>query len=356
MPGRDVYLVLGGNGFIGRHIVECLLERKDQVSVFDIVQSYHDVPYYLGDIRDQQQVADVLEKVVRQTKASCIIHAVSPLSTKHLDNPRIYYSVNVEGTKAVIAAAIAGRVRKLVYTSTAGVVFNGRDIVNGDETLPYPSKHLDAYTESKALAEQRVLAANGNGGLMTVSIRPAGVFGPGDRETITGAYHAFERGLTHIQLGNNTNLFDRTYVGNVAYAHILAADKLDDPEISTHLAGEAFIINDGDPVPFWNHMRDIWAIFYEVLPSRKEPRRTIIIPRTFALLLAYVVVFVSRIFRRTETTFTPHSVTFATTTMYFSNDKARRVLGYEPKISVDEGLRRTAMWFKSTVGNGHKSA
>ncbi len=60
---KDVYLVIGGSGFLGRHIVNQLLERGDNVSVFDIVQRYHDVPFYSGDISEQDQVAAALRKV-----------------------------------------------------------------------------------------------------------------------------------------------------------------------------------------------------------------------------------------------------------------------------------------------------
>lgn len=95
----------------------------------------------------------------------------------------------------MIAAAIAQGVRKLVYTSSAGVVFSGYDIVDGDETLAYPSKHLDAYTESKALAEQEVLSANGRGGLVTVAIRPGGVFGYGLSIVTLHLYHRLMLGL-----------------------------------------------------------------------------------------------------------------------------------------------------------------
>lgn len=77
----------------------------------------------------------------------------------------------------MIDAAVAVGVRKLVFTSSAGVVFNGSDIVNVDERLPYPEVPLDAYNESKAKAEEAVLQANGKGGLLTVALRPAGIFG-----------------------------------------------------------------------------------------------------------------------------------------------------------------------------------
>lgn len=62
-PSKDVYLVIGGSGFLGRHVVEALLARDDSVAVFDIVQRYHDVPFYSGDISEEEQVSDALRKV-----------------------------------------------------------------------------------------------------------------------------------------------------------------------------------------------------------------------------------------------------------------------------------------------------
>ena len=89
----------------------------------------------------------------------------------------IYYKVNVEGTQAVVDAAIACGVKKLVFTSSAGVVFNGGDIIDVDERLPYPNVPMDAYNDSKAKAESVVIESNGKGGLLTVALRPAGIFG-----------------------------------------------------------------------------------------------------------------------------------------------------------------------------------
>ena len=186
---KNVYLVVGGSGFLGRHIVNALLARGDSVSVFDIVQRYHDVPFHTGDITEQSSVSDALRKVCTcamifptqlahkcsQTGATCIIHTASP--PHGLDDDALYWKVNVEGTSAVIAAAIANKVQKLVFTSSAGVVFDGSNVIGADERLPAPEKAMDAYNESKAKAEEIVLAANGEGGLLTVALRPAGIYG-----------------------------------------------------------------------------------------------------------------------------------------------------------------------------------
>jgi sterol-4alpha-carboxylate 3-dehydrogenase (decarboxylating) len=98
----------------------------------------------------------------------------------HGAKPEVFWKVNVEGTKAVIAAAVANGVSKLVFTSTAGVTFSGHeDMIDIDERLPYVTEETahDTYNFTKALAEQLVLEANGKEGLRTVAIRPAGIFG-----------------------------------------------------------------------------------------------------------------------------------------------------------------------------------
>jgi sterol-4alpha-carboxylate 3-dehydrogenase (decarboxylating) len=69
---KDIYIVMGGSGFLGRHIVQGLLDRGDSVSVFDIVQRYHDVPFYSGDITEEGSVAQALQKVCNES--TLIIH------------------------------------------------------------------------------------------------------------------------------------------------------------------------------------------------------------------------------------------------------------------------------------------
>ncbi|KAI0059541.1 C-3 sterol dehydrogenase [Artomyces pyxidatus] len=409
---REVYLVIGGSGFLGRNIVQGLLDRGDSLAVFDIVQRYDDVPFYSGDISDEVQVSQAIQK----SGATCIIHTASP--PHGIEDPALYWKVNVEGTKAVIAAAIANKVTKFVYTSSAGVVFNGEDLVDIDERLPFPDKPMDPYNESKAKAEELVLAANGSGGLLTVALRPSGIFGPGDRQAVEGIAKVLEEGKAHFQIGDNTNLFDWTYVGNVAYAHILAADKLvpptpkkeaeiqemldfalppidltleshrvptskarplgpyvDRPEDADALlsnfehgtvaekrtvartrfdqlsdnsreratsdplqvAGQAFFITNGEPIYFWDFPRGLWRMLD---PEHYPYRSNIVLPKTVGFVLATFSEWWGWLSGK-EPTFTRFRVTFTCAHRYHNIEKARRVLGYEPQIGLEEGMKRT---------------
>ncbi|OCH85748.1 3-beta hydroxysteroid dehydrogenase/isomerase [Obba rivulosa] len=418
---RDVYLVIGGCGFLGRHIVQQLVARGDAVSVFDIVQRYHDVPFYSGDISEEGQVADAL----RKSGATCIIHTASPVHG--LDDPALYWKVNVDGTKAVIAAAVANGVPKLVYTSSAGVVFSGESLIDVDERVPPPEKAMDAYNESKLKAEEMVLAANGKGGLYTVALRVAGLFGPGDRQLMTGLYQTYQRNQTHFQIGDNTNLFDWTYVENAAYAHLLAADRLaplspeqiaklkeelhfalpsidktvgrrriptsecrplgpyvslppDAAELSARwedpayappvprpavrgrfdqfadsalaregdaqlsVAGQAFFITNGEPMYFWDLPRMLFKRFDEHFGTDKSARRRIQLSRQIGLVLASGAEWWAWLVGK-EPGFTKFRVTFSCVWRCFNIERARQLLGYEPIVGMDEGLRRTVEWW-----------
>ncbi|ORY30997.1 putative C-3 sterol dehydrogenase [Naematelia encephala] len=223
MPSSESYLVVGGCGFLGRHIVEQLLARGEtQVSVFDIVQRHFDsnVNFYIGDISKPEDVENALTK----SGATAVIHTASPA---HNLGRQLYELVNVTGTRTLLDACLPSpTVKKFVYTSSGGVIFNGdQDVVCADERLRYPERALDAYNETKVAAEKMVIAANGEQ-LLTCAIRPAGIFGEGDRQMINAFYEVVKNNQTKFQIGYNDNLADFTYVGNVAHAHLLAVDKL----------------------------------------------------------------------------------------------------------------------------------
>jgi len=155
-----------------------------------------------------------------------------------------------------------------------------RLLQGGDESLPYCKKHLDGYTETKEKAERIVLEANGRKGLLTVALRPSGIFGPGDAQGWPGFIEAAQNGKSKFQLGNGCNLIDWTYVENVAYAHVLAADRLVPGNDS--VAGQAFFITNGEPAPFWDMAKYIWS-------NLDYPVPTVVVPYWLAYYLALLL-------------------------------------------------------------------
>jgi sterol-4alpha-carboxylate 3-dehydrogenase (decarboxylating) len=140
------FLVIGGNGFLGKAIVELLLERKYIVSVFDISKSHDDhrlSAFHVGDITNPAHVSNACKGV------DIVIHTASPIHGKPAP---VYFKVNVDGTANIIASCVEHGVSKLIFTSSAGVIYNGQDLCNADETTPYCEIHMDAYNESKVFS------------------------------------------------------------------------------------------------------------------------------------------------------------------------------------------------------------
>ncbi|OAV95680.1 hypothetical protein PTTG_04811 [Puccinia triticina 1-1 BBBD Race 1] len=234
-------IVIGGEGFLGHNLVLTLHRTypDSAISSLDLTKRFPDCEDEgaRGDGSQAKERAnshrfiqadltslDSLLAAFDQAKPELVFHTASPWAGSSLE---ICEKVNIQGTLNTIAACQKFAVQRLVYTSSAGVVFNGSDLINVDERLPFPKIGCDHYNTSKAKAETIVLEANGKDSLLTCAIRPAGIFGPGDRQAIPGLIEVLKTRKHGIQIGANTNLFDWTYVDNVVHAHILAAEKLD---------------------------------------------------------------------------------------------------------------------------------
>lgn len=238
---RNKYLVIGGGGFLGKAITDQLLEMGIETSIFDLQAREIDprITIFLGDITNLDQVREAC------AGNDVVIHTASPI---HGKPSAVYFKVNVDGTQNVIDACVKEKVAKLIYTSSAGVIYNGQDLINADETVPYCEVHMDAYNETKAIAEKAVLDANGKGGLLTCAIRPSGIFGPRykmfsllfrDAQGSLAIVQSAKKGQSKIMIGKNENLFDLTYVDNAAYAHILAGEKM---KMGTGIEGQVLLL------------------------------------------------------------------------------------------------------------------
>ena len=183
------------------------------------------------------------------------------------------------------------------------------------------------------------MAANGQQGLLTCTIRPSAIFGPGDRQMIPGMLEVCQRGQHRFQIGNNQSLMDFTYVGNVAYAHVLAAEKLAVPDSGA--AGQAFNLTNGTPVPFWDFASRIWAVYGAYMPNNKK----IVLSYNASMFIALIsesILSIKQLFwdkSQLKEGMTRARIKQAMSSRYFNITKARTILGYEPQIGLDEGIQ-----------------
>lgn len=223
------------------------------MSVLDFRPDQNRIDSVLYHSADVSIKADV-ERVVNIVQPQVIIHTASP--TALASDSALYFAVNVDGTRNLLECARSIKtVKAFVYTSSASVVHDTvSDLVEADETFPllFLPVQREVYGHTKAIADDLVRSANNpGGGLLTVSLRPAGIFGEGDRNTLQKMIENAQAGKNKFQVGPGKNFFDWTYVANAASAHILASGKLltaataSDPTNSS-VAGEAFFITNGD--------------------------------------------------------------------------------------------------------------
>ena len=324
-------LVTGGGGFLGRAIVELLLERGDSVRSFSrgtypALQA-SGVEQWPGDLSDSQ--------AVRQACEGCdvVFHvaAKAGLWGKYEE----FYATNVTGTRNVVAACRTVGISRLVYTSSPSVVFNGADMEGADESAPYATHFTAAYPATKAEAEKMALDANGHD-LATVALRPHLIWGPRDTHLVPGILERGRAGKIK-KLGSEPKRVDFTYITNAADAHLLAADRL---APGSPIAGRAYFITNGEPVVLWDFINRLLAV------AGIPPVRTTVSPRV-AYAAGWVAEKVWRTFRLSgEPLMTRFLAEELATSHWFNIDAARRDLGYVPRVSMEEGLQRFKEWLQ----------
>lgn len=329
-----VCLVTGGGGFLGRHIAETLATQGYKVRVFDRVVTFTDsrMDMVQGDLTKKADVMNACDGV------DVVFHVASLTDTWGAFQP--FYNVNVVGTRNIIDACIANGIRQLVYTSSPSVVFAGEDIEGGNEELPYPVTHLNHYCSTKAEAERMVLAANGKDGLLTVSLRPHSMFGPRDNHFFPQLFEKAKKGQVKYMVGANKNLVDFTYVGNVVQAHILAMEKLVE---GSPVCGQAYFITNDEPVKFWDFINKVLAKMGFTPPTKNVPYS---VAYAMACTMEWTHWFIGKVWN-----FRPplnrYMVANMCTHHWFSNEKAKRDLGYTPETSLDDAINLTVAYYKS---------
>jgi nucleoside-diphosphate-sugar epimerase len=320
-------LVTGGGGFIGGAIVEKLVDRGDSVCSFS--RNYYPqltsmgVDQYQGDISDPVAVENACKD------QNVVFHVAGKPGI--WGRYRDYYNTNVVGTQNVVTACQRYQIRALVYTSSPSVVFNGQDMEGVDESMPYPKKFHTHYHKTKALAEQFVIRSVDDD-FRAIILRPHLVWGPKDVNFVP---RIISRAKRLIRVGNGKNLIDAVYIDNVADAHVLAADKLmQDPKLS----GKIYFISQDNPIYLWDMINAI------LKAAGMKPVKRAVSHRLAWLIGGVLEIIYKLLHLKVEPQMTRHLADELVTAHWFDISAAKRDLGYIPRVSTEEGLRRLEDW------------
>jgi len=347
----DRYLVVG-NGFVGKRLVNRLLERGEtDIRVFDVVPVNHwegdsRVTFIRGDVTKAEDIQAACEGVHTVYSTFAVIRFMERLEHQAF----LSYHVNVNGTKSLLEACQKQNCKRIIVTSSSHATTDefSEPRFNRDETaelLTRENAH-NHYGWTKAIADRIAIEADGtrlaNGEEMEITVvRPcSGVFGADDRLS-------FQR-IMDLGVAPGVGakaVMDWVYVENVVLGHLLAEQALQSGVDGVR--GEAFCISNDDPVSmedFWNLTRKI----IKRLPSKKMRKRLALefvwIPEQPLWWLAYVSELSQRVFKGKVSlgadldTLTPAMLSTATMTYTYTSAKARRVLGYEPVYSLEDAI------------------
>ncbi|KAI4303222.1 hypothetical protein MLD38_038878 [Melastoma candidum] len=346
-PGRRTCVVIGGRGFVGRWLVFRLLNSRGWIvrvadslpspqldpsaeldsllhrAVSSGLASYHHV-----DLLRRSSIFDAIE-------GSQVVFYTDLADLSHRD---LYgtYQIIVQGAKNVVTVCRECKVKQLIYNSSADVVFDGsQDLVDEDESLSYPSKYQDTLSDLRAQAEATILLANDVDGLLTCSLRPSIIFGPGDDQYVPLLVKGARAGLTKFIIGDGENMSDFTYVENVAHANIFAEEALRTKMVS--VAGKAFFITNNEPVKFWEFVTLILEGLGYERPSVRLPIKMI----RYILLLHEWMSEKCGILKGIHCLSAHQIVHLASRTRTFDCYAARKRLGYSPAIPLTDSISRT---------------
>lgn len=324
-------LVTGGGGFLGKAIVKLLLERGDQPCSFS--RSIHPqlqqlgVEQLFGDLNDADAVLHAVEG------CECVFHVAAKAGV--WGDFSEFYQSNVVGTKNIIDACRRYNVQRLVYTSSPSVVFDGRDMEGVNEAVAYPPHFEAAYPQTKAQAEQLVIAANDQS-LATVALRPHLIWGPDDNHLVPRILARAKAGALR-RIGQKKCLVDTVYIDNAAKAHIQAADHLSP---SSKVAGKCYFIANDEPLPLWD-------IVNQILATADLPPVTRTISPQIAYAAGWLLEKVYSTFRLAgEPRMTRFVAKELSTAHWFDLSAAKNDFDYRPEISIVEGLARLKTWLQ----------
>lgn len=320
-------LVTGATGFVGRHLVEALLKRGEKVAC--LVRSKEKkfpfdkkkVEIKLGDLR----VLGSLREALREID---IVYHLAAISGKSATAEDLYQRVNVEGTRNILEAAKKAKVKRFIFVSSAAVT--GRLMhVPGSEVSPYGP--TNGYERSKVGCEKLVLEAIERDHFPAVIIRPGSIYGPRNIGSNMANFLKMAAKGFCILPGNGKNFWDMVYISDAVDGLILAG-------VKEKAVGETFILTGSKPVRVDDIIKfcakaggkKLKTLYLPVVPMK-------LVGKSFGLIESLIHV---------PMPFSEKSVQILSESRYHSGEKARKILGFKPKVAIEKGIVKTIAWYK----------
>ncbi len=301
-------LVTGGAGFIGSNIVDAYIEQGHEVSVVDDLSTgsmdnlSQKAKFYQIDIRDQQ-----IEKIFKENKFDVVNHLAAQIDVRHsVADPMFDASVNIVGTLNVLENCVKSGVKKVVFSSTGGAIYGPQEYFPADEQ--HPTRPLSPYGVAKLSVEKYLFFYEGTHGLKYVVLRYANVYGPrqnpyGEAGVVAIFTAKMLKGEEVIINGDGKQTRDYVYVGDVVKANLLAVDYPESDVFNIGTATET----------------DVNTIFRKLNSATKASLEEKHGPAMKGEQARSVIDY----------------------------SKAKNLMGWEPGVSLDQGLRLTVEFFRN---------
>lgn len=315
-------LVTGGTGFTGKALVRRLLDEGHRVRALDYKEGLKTdelrdwgAEVVIGSVTDRDVVERSMEGI------EIVFHLAAAF--RQLNVPNSYYwEVNAVGTRNVLGAAYDRKVRRFIYCSTCGVHGNVKEPPAAEDAPIIPA---DYYQQTKYDGEM-VVEEYARKGVKTVILRPAAIYGPGDPERFVMIYRRARTGKFPM-FGDGRTYYHPLYIDNLVDSFLLVMqDGVGD--------GQAYLIADEEYLEIGELVKRVGAAMGVDVRLRHMPLPPLIV-------VSHICEAICKPFGITPPIF-PRRVDWFRQNRAFNIDKAKREIGYRPRVGLDEGLRRTA--------------
>lgn len=334
---KDTYLVTGANGFIGSHIVDALIKKKFRARILlrhgsniENIAEYinnKSVEVVFGDLRDPLSV----EKALKGISIICHSAAVTDLSATRRD----LFEVNVHALKRMIDIASKQNIKRFVHISSIGACDKNHLTINEDT----PLSPINDYERSKSKGEHIALRAFVKSGFPVTILEPSAVYGPRVNIGFPYMLEVVRSGRMRYPVNEKT-LLNLLYVTDLVQAVELSIEK-------EEAIGERFVIG-GEKSYTYKELIETTAEEFRVPPPRKH------IPISIAKTFIFLLEKMARLRGKKPKVYT-HYFDYLTQDMVLDITKAKTILGYTPKVSLEKGMKEMVSWYvKKVRKNLHK--